>query len=385
MKISGFIIFLTIALSIYGAGNIYVFIRGYNALPEIPLIRRAYSLMFLFLALSFILGEFIEKSGIIFGNRILVLIGSYWLAFLLYCILFTACIDLVRASNFLFHFLPAADRMRAASVPQKLMTLVAALSLIIVAAGSYIAAHPRIKTIDLYIDKPKTGAPRIDIIMISDLHLGSIIGRSRLEALVHTINKYGPDIVLIPGDFFDENLKPVIEDNMGGIIESIKSRCGIYAVTGNHEYIGGAENAVAYMRKHKIHVLRDEAVRIDGLTVIGREDRSINRFTGKKRRDLGELLKGIDMNLPVIVMDHQPFNIRESADCGIDLHLSGHTHNGQLWPVNFITDMIYDVAYGYVVSGKTHIYVSSGYGTWGPPVRTSGWPELIVFRLRFRE
>lgn len=385
MKLSNFIIFFTVALSIYASGNFYVFIHGYRALPENTALRRVYIALFLFLALSFILAEVTEKSGITCGNRLLVLTGSYWLAFLLYCIMFTACIDMVRLADLVFHFLPDAERLKAAHVPQKLMALVACLSLVITAAGSYIAVRPRTKTINLYIDKPKAGDPRLDIMMFSDLHLGSIITRKQMERLVSTINDYSPDIVLIPGDFFDENLRPVIQDNMGGLIESIKPRYGIYAVTGNHEYIGGVEDAVAYMKKHGIRVLRDEAVTVDGLVIIGREDRSIRRFSGRGRRDLGELVRGINMQMPVIVMDHQPFNIQESADCGIDLHLSGHTHNGQLWPVNFITDRIYDVAYGYALTGKTQVYVSNGYGTWGPPVRTSGRPELVVFKVRFRE
>ncbi|HPS56852.1 MAG TPA: metallophosphoesterase [Spirochaetota bacterium] len=385
MKLSNFIIFFTVALTIYGAGNFYVFIRGYHALPEGTALRRVYVALFLFLALSFILAEFSEKSGITCGNRFLVLTGSYWLAFLLYCILFIACIDIVRAADFFFHFLPAAEQLKAAHVSRKLMAIAAGLSLIITAAGSYAAAHPRIKTISLYIDKPKTGDPYLDIIMVSDIHLGNIITRKQLERLVGTINEYSPDIVLIPGDFFDENLRPVIQDNMGGLIESIKSRYGVFAVTGNHEYIGGVDDAVAYMVKHKIRVLRDEAVTVDGLVIIGREDRSMNRFTDRKRKDLGELVTGIDMKLPLIVMDHQPFNIKESADCAIDLHLSGHTHNGQMWPLNFITDRIYDVAFGYETVGRTQVYVSNGYGTWGPPVRTSGRPELVVFRVRFRE
>lgn len=384
MRLVNFKIFLTVALTIYGAGNFYLFIRGYRALPEIPLIRRVYVALFIFLALSFILAEFTEKSGITCGNRALVLTGSYWLSFLLYCILLTACIDIVRAADYFFNFLPPAEALRAAHVPQKIMALIAALSLCITAAGSYIAAHPRAKIIDLYIDKPKTGDPNLDIIMVSDLHLGNIITRKHLERLVSSINEYSPDIVLFPGDFFDENLKPVIQDNMGGLIESIKARCGVFAVTGNHEYIGGAEEAVAYMEEHGIRVLRDEAVTVDGLVIIGREDRSSKGFAGRARSDLGRIVDTVNMALPVIVMDHQPFNIKESADCGIDLHLSGHTHNGQMWPINFITDRIYDVAYGYALVGKTHVYVSNGYGTWGPPVRTSGRPEMVVLRLSFK-
>ncbi len=218
MRLTNFIIFFTVALTIYSAGNFYVFIRGYRSLPENTLLRRVYTAVFLFLALSFILAEFTEKSGITCGNRPLILIGAYWLSFLLYCILFIACIDIVRMADFFFHFMPAAEKLRAAYMPQKLMALVAGLSLLITAAGSYIAARPQTKIINLYIDKPKSGDPYLDIIMVSDIHLGNIITRARLSRLVDTINGYSPDIVLLPGDFFVENLNPVIQDNKGGLI-----------------------------------------------------------------------------------------------------------------------------------------------------------------------
>lgn len=385
MRIWGFIIFFSIFLAIYGAGNWYVFIRGYRSLPDITVVRRIYIAVFLFLALSFILAETGEKSGITCGNRFLTLTGSYWLAFILYAILFIAFIDIVRLADHFLHFLPSPEHMKTAMVPLKLMALVTAASILVVAAGAAVAAKPRIKVIDLYIDKKKPGEPYMNIVMVSDIHLGNIVGRKQLKNLVDTINALDPDLVLIPGDFFDENLKPVIKDNMGGLIESMKPLYGVYAVTGNHEYIGGVEDAVAYMKKHKIRVLRDEAVQVDGIVIIGREDRSVNRFNGRPRRDLGQIVAGIDMKLPVIVMDHQPFNVKESADCGIDLHLSGHSHDGQLWPFNYITDMLYDVAYGYAVVDKTQVYVSNGYGTWGPPVRTTSRPELVVFQVRFRE
>ncbi len=385
MRIWNYIIFFSIALAIYGAGNWYVYIRGYNALPDMPAARRTYAVIFLFLSLSFILGEVTEKSGITCGNRFLILTGSLWLAFLLYAILFTAAIDLVRLADHFMHFLPPVQVLKDSMVPLKLMALVTAASLLVVAAGYVNASKPKIRVIDLYIDKHKTGEPYMNILMVSDLHLGNIIGKKKLEELVNTINSLDPDIVLFPGDFFDENLKPVIQDNMGGLIESIRPRYGVFASTGNHEYIGGVDDAVAYMAKHKIRVLRDEALQVDGILLVGREDQSMDRFTDKKRSGLGAILGVYDTNLPIIVMDHQPFSIKESVLHRIDLHLSGHTHNGQLWPMNFITDLIYDVSFGYEAIENTQVYVSDGYGTWGPPVRTSSRPELVVFQVRFRE
>ena len=93
---------------------------------------------------------------------------------------------------------------------------------------------------------------------------------------------------------------------------------------------------------------------------------------------------GVDKSLPIILMDHQPFKLDEAVRNGVDVQLSGHTHHGQLWPFHFITKKVYELSWGYKLKGNTHVYVSSGVGTWGPPVRTGNRPEIVHLRLRFR-
>jgi predicted MPP superfamily phosphohydrolase len=378
--------FITIFLSIFFAGNFYVFARGWQALPANTATRLIYTTLFLFTALSFIFGEISEKTGLFEDNKIIILIGSTWLAFLLYAILALLMIDIVRGLNFFFQFLPSNEVLKAGNVPLKLMIgVVTAVSMIVI-AGIITASSPVIKTVDIKIPKKGGIENSLNIVMASDIHLGNIIGKKKFQYLVDTINSLDSDIVLFPGDFFDETLGPVIKDNMGPLVESIKAKYGVYAVTGNHEYIGGVDEAVNFMTKHKIRVLRDEAIEVNGSFIIaGREDKSINRFTGGKRKSLEEILIGKNIKLPVILMDHQPSTIDESVRYGIDLHLSGHTHNGQLWPVNYITKAIFEVSCGYKKIKDTNVYVSKGYGTWGPPVRTSGRPEIVVFQIRFTE
>jgi len=386
MKGSQFLIFLIIFLIIYLAGNFYIFIRGWRALPDNNSARIIYSVLFLSLACSFIVGEIFEKKGIIEDNKILILIGSTWLAFLLYAILILVMIDIARGLNFFFNFLPSEEMLNAQKIPLKLMGGVISVISVILIAGIITAASPVINTIDIKISKTAGIEHSLKIVMASDIHLGRIVGRKKFKLLVDTINSLKPDIVIFPGDFFDETLGPVVKDNMGGLVESIKSKYGVYSSTGNHEYIGGVANAVNFMEKHNIRVLRDEAVEINGsILLAGREDRSISRFSGEKRKSLEKILEGKNLKLPVILMDHQPSDIAESVAGHVDLHLSGHTHNGQLWPVNYITNAIFEVACGYKKINNTNIYVSKGYGTWGPPVRTTGRPEIVVLQLRFME
>jgi hypothetical protein len=100
-------------------------------------------------------------------------------------------------------------------------------------------------------------------------------------------------------------------------------------------------------------------------------------------KPLAELVSGLDQTMPVIVMNHQPYNLQEAVDAKVDLHLSGHTHHGQLWPVNYITKAIFELSWGYLKKGNSHFYVSSGYGSWGPSVRVGNRPEVVVLKLKF--
>lgn len=189
---------------------------------------------------------------------------------------------------------------------------------------------------------------------------------------------------MLPGDVVDEDIKPVIKQNLGEILKKLKSVYGTYAVTGNHEYIGGAEQACKYLTEHEITLIRDDYIKIaDSFYIIGREDRAIKWFTGKTRKTLREIMHGADKNLPLILMDHQPLGLEEARENDIDLQLSGHTHHGQLWPFNFITNKVYSLSYGYIKKGNTHYYVSCGAGTWGPPVRTGNKPEIIDLTVNF--
>jgi predicted MPP superfamily phosphohydrolase len=122
----------------------------------------------------------------------------------------------------------------------------------------------------------------------------------------------------------------------------------------------------------------------NGVPIIGREDRDSRRFKGIQRKALSELVKDTDLSGSLIVIDHQPMNLDEIVAAGIDLQLSGHTHHGQMWPFNYITSKMYRLSRGYERIGKTHFIVSSGYGTWGPPIRLASRSEIYLITLKFK-
>jgi hypothetical protein len=384
LKTSAFIIFFTIVLIIYGLVNSYIFIRGLQAIPSGSAWRSWYIIGFWTIAFTFVLARIMERAYPCGFTGVITWIGSFWLALMLYFILIALFIDIARIINHFFHIFPHVfyvDYERT-----KLITLLTSVILVcMVVAGGFINARtPAIRKLVLHVPKVVEGEKSLNIVMASDIHLGTIIAKRKANRLVASINDLHPDIVLFAGDVVDEDLAPVIKNNLGANLCQIKARLGVYAITGNHEYIGGAGAAVKYLQEHGVTVLQDSALLIDQrFYLVGREDRDKPRFTGKPRKELAELMKQVDVTFPVILMDHQPFNLELAVKAGVDLQLSGHTHHGQLWPFNYVTNAIYEISRGYKQIGRTHFFVSTGFGTWGPPVRLGNRPEIVQIILQF--
>jgi uncharacterized protein len=377
------VLFFVVFFLVYLGINSYVFIRGWQSLPPGSPLRPWFLALFALLTASFVVGRVLERFWISFVSDSFVWLGSLWLGALAYFVLACLAIDIVRLVLLIVPVkMPEfADPMR---MRQWGMLVTISIVSLIMAAGCVNARFPRIHRLTIPIAKQTKGIHSLRVVMVSDLHLGTIIGQERLAGLVERINSLRPDLVLFVGDVVDEDLGPVIRQNLGATLLSIRARRGVYGITGNHEYIGGAEQACAYLEAHGIRMLRDSCVEIEGgVLLAGRQDRSSRQFGGQPRKSLDELLDGVAPGTPVILMDHQPFGLEEAESHGVDLQLSGHTHHGQLWPFNYITSAIYEVSWGYLQKGSTHYYVSSGVGTWGPPVRTGNRPEIVEITLTF--
>jgi predicted MPP superfamily phosphohydrolase len=379
-----FIIFFSVFFLLYGLINFYVFLRGWQALPADSPLRAPYVVAFSILSLSFFAGRLLERSAPGAISTFLVWAGSFWFAALAYFALAAIIIDVLRLVNYGIPIFPSFVSTDIARTKLVVLAGIVAVVATALTAGYFNARSPQLKTLRIHIPKHVDSLKALSVAVASDIHLGTIIGTKRLGAIVDTINNLNPDVILFPGDIVDEDLAPVIRQNLGETLRSLEAKYGIFAVTGNHEYIGGVEEACKYLSDHNIRVLRDEAVSIrEGITLVGREDRSINQFAGKRRKPLSEIVNGVSDSSVVILMDHQPFGLEEAVAHGADLQLSGHTHHGQLWPFHLITNAIYEVSWGYKKKGKTQFYVSSGAGTWGPPVRIGNTPEIIHLQITF--
>jgi predicted MPP superfamily phosphohydrolase len=384
LKTSAFIIFVSIVTIIYGLINSYIFTRGLQAIPAGSAWRPWYIWGFWLIASTFILARFMERLYPCLFTGIITWIGSFWLAFMMYFILAALLLDFGRLLHHFFHIFP--DSLFADYQKTKTVTLLVTLVIvtITVTAGYINARIPRITTLNLTIPKVVQGEKTLRIVMASDIHLGTIIARQKADQLVTKINSLKPDIILFAGDVVDEDLAPVIKNNLGANLLQLKAKLGVYAITGNHEYIGGVEPAIKYLTDHGITMLRDTAIMVDNrFWLAGRDDRDKPRFSGKQRKELVTVLESVDRSYPVILMDHQPFNLEKPVELGVDLQLSGHTHHGQLWPFNYVTQIIYQISSGYKMIGNTHFYVSNGFGTWGPPVRLGNRPEIVQIDITF--
>ena len=245
------------------------------------------------------------------------------------------------------------------------------------------------KVISLSNDSTKDAFSKkhsIKIVLMSDLHLGYHNRKVEFRRWVDMMNAEKPDLILIGGDIIDISVRPLLEENVAEEFHRLKAP--IYACLGNHEYYSGEPKAQQFYKDAGIHLLRDSVARIGNLVIIGRDDR-----TNLHRKSIAEIIAQANANNPTsaktidskkdftILLDHQPYHLEEAEQNGIDFQFSGHTHHGQVWPISWITDAIYEDAFGPLQKGNTRYYVSSGMGIWGGKFRIGTRSEYVVLTI----
>ncbi len=377
-------LFFIVVIAIHALVNFYIGMHGWHSLELFPAMRPWFITLMILMFFAYPAGRFLEK---IWYNPVTITlhwIGAFWFAVMLYATLLLLIIDLGRIVNLIFPYVTKLSNGNVPMLKIVLLGIVSSLTIIIVGLGFINARTPKITTLDLAIPKRVENIDCLRIVAGSDIHLGTLVGPKCTKKLVNKINALNPDLILFAGDVVDADIGPVIEQNLGEDLKQLYAPYGVFASTGNHEYIGGGDKPIAYLEEHGIEVLRDTALLVDeSFYIIGREDLQKQNFAGNTRLTIKELMRGVDSSKPIILLDHQPYNLEEAAKAGIDLQLSGHTHHGQLWPFGYITNKIFEVSRGYYKKENTHYYVSTGYGTWGPPVRTGNRSEILLINLYF--
>lgn len=224
---------------------------------------------------------------------------------------------------------------------------------------------------DIRLTTEKSMAKPIKLVMMSDLHLGYHNRREELRRWVDMMNEEHADAILIAGDIIDMSIRPLKEEKM--YEEFKRLNAPVYACLGNHEYYSGEPDAQKFYEQAGIHLLRDSCAVVGDLCVIGRDDR-----TNLHRKTLADIMKQADRSKFTILLDHQPYHLEQAERQKIDFQFSGHTHHGQVWPISWITENIYECAFGAHQRGGTRYYVSSGIGIWGGKFRIGTRSEYIV-------
>ena len=374
-------IFLTVVLTVYILTNLYLWFKGRRALSGAGISTAWYNAIFIALASSFVIGKFLEHSYSSVFTDIVNVIGGFWMAFMLYGFLAWLAADILLLIQKPFHLLPAEviPRLRL-----WLFAGITSVTVILIIIGFINAVSPVTKRYTIEVSKKfETGSEPMRIVAVSDIHLGSIIRKRSMRHLSEMISNEKPDMVLFLGDLLDGSIGPVLRGDLLSYLRIPEPRYGTWAITGNHEYMSDLGKSIPYIESKGIRVLKDEVIALgNGVQIIGRLDRTAINTPGSSRKTLGKLLAEADTAAPVILLDHQPYDLSALSSTPVDLQLSGHTHNGQMWPLNLITKSMFELSHGYRVFGKTHVIVSSGFGIWGPRMRLGTRPEILSITLK---
>jgi len=370
--------FFLFAFVIYTLINIYVFERSKQALPSSKMVRAIYCIIYLFLFSAFIFAMLGRNIFPLFIQKILYVPGTIWLGMMLYLFAFFLLTDFIYLINSSLRFPPKAIFKKRYRTVQVVVGYVLAAGLVIY--GNYQFRHPKIVEQRIGIVKKAGEYKNLKVLGISDLHLGVAIDKKCLEQYVRLINDQRPDLILIAGDLIDNNALPLEEERMWETLNKLQAPLGVYYCLGNHEYMVGIDSSMNFLHKTNLHLLIDSAVVINNsIQIIGRDDKQ----RSPNRKSLKELAEGTDPALPLLLIDHEPFHLEEAEENRIDLQFSGHTHRGQIFPMNLFISRMYELPYGYRQKGNTHYYVSSGLGLWGPPMRIGTQSEIVVFNIEF--
>lgn len=288
------------------------------------------------------------------------------------------------ATRLLGNFLPVSGALRSSL--QKLYAhglLVFAVAIVLTCYGMWNAKQLHVKEYAVTIAK-HAPIERLDLLLLSDLHLGTAIREKELGEIVRRANALSPDVVCIAGDLFDHATTRALMESAAHSLGELKSKYGVYFVFGNHEYyLGDEREAVKGIIASGVAVLADESVIIgDGVYIVGRKD-----ATDTRRLQIPDLLRAeeIDITKPVILLDHQPRDLKTAEAADVDLMLSGHTHAGQITPFDLLTGLFNEMLYGIRRSGNFHAIVSSGTGVWRFPIRVGSRNEMVLIRITFKK
>jgi predicted MPP superfamily phosphohydrolase len=391
-EIVRFALFVLVFMSLIGAGHYYAWARLVRDLELASQPHRILTLLIvaLFVALfvSLLLGRSLPaplRSG-------LLLPAFTWLGVLWLLVVTLLVADLVRLGmGPIAGLLQSQLSTSGAERRQLLARIFGGLVLLIGGSATGVALYTglqraRVKRVRVTLERLPQAMSGTKIVQLSDLHIGPTLGKDFLEHIVRTTNALEPDIVAITGDLVDGSVESIGE--LCAPLAQLQARYGVYFVTGNHEYYSGALGWCSYLPKLGVRVLRNEHVSVGNeqhsFDLAGIDDYHAEQFGHGHGADLARAVQGRDSSRSLVLLAHQPRQAVEADQHGVELQLSGHTHGGQIWPFNYLVKLQQPIVAGLGQIGRTQVYVNSGTGYWGPPMRLGTVPEITELTLESR-
>lgn len=366
------ILFLLTFLCLYGGINFYFFLRFRSIVHFSGILQGLLLCLLILLIIAPILVRLAESFHLEQMARTVAYIGYVWMAFIFLFFFLSISFELIRGVYKLIE--PSAS---AATLQTITFGLAAFLSIVLVTYGYIDAQRVRVKHLEIMTRQTLPESGKLRIVQISDVHVGIIIRKNRLEPILERIREANPDILVSTGDLLDGELENIMHDAQR--FAGIKAKYGKFAILGNHEYYAGLNRSMQFIKAAGFELLRDDMTQAAGITIFGEDDVTSRRsgLTNKGeefKKALAEKRDGF-----VLLLKHQPY-IDKGAN--FNLQLSGHTHGGQLFPFGIITRLYFPKIYGlHELAPNKLLYVSRGTGTWGPPVRVFAPPEITVIDL----
>lgn len=362
--------------------------------------RLIFAVIYVLLSTSLLTGFLIKNPKSL--HRMLKITGNYFLGIFLYTLVIILLADFGRILlKYVFH----ASWIHSRTAFTVAGAICALLILLLSACGIFHAKYIKTTSYDVIINKTIPECTSMKVVLLADTHFGYNAGVLHARELVRKINKQKPDLVCIAGDIFDNEYDAVRNpEKLEKTLRGIKSTYGVYACWGNHDL--NEEILAGFTFKHKdgdlsdikdlrmkkfledsnIHILEDESVLInDQFYVIGRKDASLTEKIDETRKAPAQLTEKLDRDKPIIMIDHQPKELQELADAGVDLDLCGHTHDGQTFPGNFTIKLMWENPCGLLSKDNMTNITTSGAGVWGPAMRIGTDSEICSINIQLKK
>ncbi len=329
-------------------------------------------------------------------KRVFTRFGFYWFGIICYFALALVFALIVRYIIWLI----IKDKYNVNKARQYTIVFVVIFAAVISVYGIYHAHKLKINSYEIDVDK-SSERESLNVALVADLHIGYNVGLKEIEDMVTKINELNPDIVIIAGDIFDNQYEAVENpEKMAELLRNLKSAYGTYAVLGNHDidekilmgftFAGNgdkvciSDDMMKLLNNSNINVLYDDYIEIDGIQIYGRPDSHKYNLGYDSRLSPVDVVSKLDEDKPIIVIDHEPYELSELADAGVDVDLSGHTHDGQIWPAKYLNYLIWENPVGYLEVNGMHSIVTSGIGLFGPNMRVGTDAEICSIKINFK-